>query len=128
MGVLNTSPFFGQVASGQAQSSPTVSSQRDAQKNLLVELGLAYSGLEGFDEAASVGQAQLGTQMQSQLKNLLDIAADTPRPLGSPTNSGYLSPQAWSCPASSPKVGDVLISADLAIWDWAIEDHCLVGA
>jgi len=101
--VLNTSPFFGQVASGQAQSSPTVSSQRDAQKNLLVELGLAYSGLEGFDEAASVGQAQLGTQMQSQLKNLLDIAADTPRPLGSPTNSGYLSPQAWSCPASSPK-------------------------
>ncbi|CAE7630414.1 ANKRD17 [Symbiodinium sp. KB8] len=99
-------------------SEPTLdraAEKGDAQKNLLVELGLAYSGLEGFsvalgcfDEAASVGQAQLGTQMpgalgQSQLKNLLDIAADTPRPLGSPTNSGYLSPQAWSCPASSPK-------------------------
>eukprot|EP00435_Cladocopium_sp_Y103_P050347 s1162_g15.t1 len=76
---------------------------KDPQATLLAELGLAYSGLEGFDEAASVGQAQIGQHMQSQLKNLLD-AADTPRPLGSPLGHGGaagFSPQGWG--SSSPK-------------------------
>ena len=52
--VLTTSPFFG----GQGQG------RRDPQASMLAELGLAYSGLEGFDEAASVGQAQLGQHMR----------------------------------------------------------------
>ncbi|CAJ1438310.1 unnamed protein product [Effrenium voratum] len=91
-----SSPFFG-VQAGQGQS--VRATQPDPQATLLQELGLAYSGLEGFDEAASVGQAQLGAQMQSQLKHLLDTA-DTPRPLGSPMAQGF-SPQAWG--ASSPK-------------------------
>ena len=53
--VLTTSPFFGGQGQGRA---------RDPQASLLAELGLAYSGLEGFDEAASVGQAQLGQHMR----------------------------------------------------------------
>ncbi|CAK9007400.1 unnamed protein product [Durusdinium trenchii] len=117
--VLTTSPFFG----GQGASAPSAPSrpathgsppratpQRDPQATLLAELGLAYSGLEGFDEAASVGQAQLGQHMQSQLKNLLDAAADTPRPLGSPLgNSGTaaFSPQVRG--SSSPKAQAALV-------------------
>lgn len=40
------------------------------------DLGAAFGGLEGFDEASSVGQAQLLSRMQS---NLANASEDTPR-------------------------------------------------
>lgn len=69
--------YTGGVKTHQPQSVSSLSKQH------LSDLNSAFSGLEGFDEAAYVHQAKLGLQMQSQLQNLLDYsysnaAADTP--------------------------------------------------
>ncbi|CAE8710567.1 unnamed protein product [Polarella glacialis] len=123
--VSGISPFFGagsvrsvsqaaqpDFAVGQRRIPPQLqlqehSAQQSQQKQqrLLADLGLAYSGLEGYDEAAVVGQAQLGSQMQSQLRNLLDLTGDTPRAGGGPAGSPhvYSSPKAWAAASSSPK-------------------------
>lgn len=98
------SPFFG---GSKPSSGPGKTSSTEASRNqLLAELGAAFSGMEGYDEASSVGQAQLGSQMQSQLRNLGDLNRDTPRSNalsvpGLPTASSFGSPSAWG--AASPK-------------------------
>jgi len=97
---------------GMSQADATMpASGEGVSKQRLQELGETFRSLEGFDEAASVGQAHIGSQMQSQLRSLLDIHGDTPRHPGASPGAGFaqLSPKlgsglgSWGLTPTSPK-------------------------
>lgn len=108
VGVLQSRPMTIAAVAGPGEA---VTGQQH-----LAELGAAFNELEHMDESASMVQAQLGSQMQSQLLNVLGPTADTPR---TDFASWGASPsQRFGLLASSPKARAAYVrAADLPVPD-----------